>query len=81
MEDGYVIFAVADNGVGIVASEQKRIFRKFYRVDQSLARETGGCGLGLSIVESIVRAHGGEIRVASTVGQGSTFSIILPVAA
>lgn len=80
-ENGHVVFAVADNGIGIHPGDQKRIFRQFYRVDQSLARETSGCGLGLSIVQSIVRAHGGEIRVVSTFGQGSTFSVILPVTA
>lgn len=77
-EAGQVVFAIADNGIGIDARDQKRIFQTFYRVDQSLARETSGVGLGLSIVESIVRAHGGAVRVSSTVGQGSTFSVILP---
>lgn len=80
-DNGHVVFAVADNGIGIRASDRKRIFRQFYRVDQSLARETSGCGLGLSIVQSIVRAHGGEIRVASTFGQGSTFSVAIPAEA
>lgn len=80
-ENGHVVFAVADNGIGIRTSDRKRIFRQFYRVDQSLARETSGCGLGLSIVQSIVRAHGGEIRVASTFGQGSTFSVAIPAEA
>lgn len=80
-ENGHVVFAVADNGIGIRASDQKRIFRQFYRVDQSLARETGGCGLGLSIVKSIVRAHGGEVRVVSTLGRGSTFSVAIPAEA
>jgi signal transduction histidine kinase len=73
-----VILAVEDNGIGIEPHDQKRIFRKFYRVDQRLARETGGCGLGLSIVEFIVRAHGGSVRVTSRPGAGSTFSVVLP---
>jgi signal transduction histidine kinase len=79
-EAGQVVFAVEDNGIGIAAREQKRIFRRFYQVDARLARETGGCGLGLTIVESIARAHGGSVRVASQVGAGSTFSVCLPAA-
>lgn len=75
---GEVVFAVEDNGIGIATREQKRIFRRFYQVDARLARETGGCGLGLSIVDSIVRAHGGSVRVTSTVGAGSIFRICLP---
>ncbi len=77
-EAGQVVFAVEDNGIGIAAREQKRIFGRFYQVDARLARETGGCGLGLTIVESIARAHGGSVRVASQVGAGSTFSLCLP---
>ena len=73
-----VVFAVEDNGIGIPPAEHKRIFRRFYRVDQRLARETGGCGLGLSIVDFIVRAHGGSVRVESQSGAGSTFSVRLP---
>ena len=61
----HVVFAVEDNGIGIPVREQKRIFRRFYRVDQRLARETTGSGLGLSIVDAIVRAHGGKVRVES----------------
>jgi signal transduction histidine kinase len=73
-----VVFAVEDNGIGISPREQKRIFRKFYQVDRRLARETGGCGLGLSIVEYIVRAHQGSVRVQSRPGAGSTFFLSLP---
>jgi len=73
-----VVFAVEDNGIGISPREQKRIFRKFYQVDRRLARETGGCGLGLSIVEYIVRAHDGSVRVQSRPGAGSTFFVSLP---
>ncbi|HEY4362503.1 MAG TPA: HAMP domain-containing sensor histidine kinase [Bryobacteraceae bacterium] len=75
-----VIFEVADNGIGIAPRDQKRIFRRFYRVDQRLARETQGCGLGLSIVDFIVKAHGGRVTVQSHPGQGSTFKVTLPVA-
>ena len=76
--NGRVTFEVADNGIGIAPREQKRIFRRFYQVDRRLARETGGCGLGLSIVDFIVRAHGGEVAVESRLGAGSTFRVTLP---
>jgi signal transduction histidine kinase len=76
--DGSVCFAVADNGIGIPAREQRKIFRRFYQVDQRLTRPTGGCGLGLSIVEFIVQAHGGKIEVSSEPGVGSTFTVSLP---
>ena len=75
-----VIFAVADSGIGIALEDQRRIFREFYRVDQSMASETTGCGLGLHIVDYIVKAHGGEVRVASEPGRGSTFTVLLPEA-
>jgi signal transduction histidine kinase len=77
-EPGLVVFAVEDNGMGIAAREQERIFRRFYQIDRRLARETGGCGLGLSIVDSIVRAHGGSVRITSRPGSGSTFRLCLP---
>ncbi len=79
-ENGCVVFAVKDNGIGIARRDQERIFRSFYRVDQRLARETGGCGLGLSIVDFIVRAHGGSVEVESRPGAGSTFRVVLPYA-
>ena len=75
-----VMFAVRDNGAGIPAREQRRIFKRFYRVDRRLTRETAGVGLGLSIVALIVRAHGGQIEVSSEPGSGSTFTLRLPVA-
>ena len=77
----HVVFAVEDNGIGIPVREQKRIFRRFYRVDRRLARETTGSGLGLSIVDAIVRAHGGTVRVDSRPEQGSTFTVSVPCAA
>lgn len=76
--NGHVVFAVKDNGIGITSRDRKRIFRRFYQVDRRLSRETGGCGLGLSIVEFIVRAHGGTVSVESQPGAGSTFSVRLP---
>lgn len=79
-ENARVVFAVEDNGIGIAPREQKRIFRRFYQVDRRLVRDTGGCGLGLSIVEFIVHAHGGAVRVQSQPGHGSTFFVALPEA-
>ena len=73
------MFEVADNGIGLAAAETKKIFDRFYQVDQSLTRQRGGCGLGLSIVQSIVRAHGGVVEVESTPGRGSVFRVKIPV--
>src|SRR5688572_9581453 len=73
-----VVFAVQDNGIGIPAREHRRIFRRFYRVDQRLTRETSGVGLGLSIVDLIARAHGGAVTVQSESGAGSTFTLRVP---
>lgn len=70
---------VADNGVGIARRDQKRIFERFYRADDLLARRTEGSGLGLSIARRIVVAHGGRLRVRSRSGHGSTFTVELPV--
>lgn len=72
-----VCFAVEDNGIGISPREQKKIFRRFYQVDRRLSRHAGGCGLGLSIVEFIVKAHGGKVEVTSRPGAGSTFTVTL----
>ena len=77
-DNGHVVFAVKDNGIGIASRDRKRIFRRFYQVDRRLSRETGGCGLGLSIIEFIVRAHGGTVSVESQPGAGSTFSVRIP---
>ncbi|HEX5634421.1 MAG TPA: HAMP domain-containing sensor histidine kinase, partial [Gemmatimonadales bacterium] len=74
----HVRFEVSDNGIGIPRREQRRIFRRFHRVDDRLSRRTGGVGLGLSIVEAIARAHGGTVSVESAPGAGSTFALRLP---
>jgi two-component system sensor histidine kinase SenX3 len=73
-----VILSVRDDGVGIPQAEQQRIFERFYRVDKARSRETGGTGLGLSIVRHVAERHGGRVEVESTVGVGSTFTVILP---
>lgn len=78
---GAVEVAVTDQGVGIEAAELDRVFERFYRVDQARSRNTGGSGLGLSIVKHTVQNHGGDVRVWSKPGKGSTFTIRLPLAA
>lgn len=72
--------AVTDQGIGIAESEQNRIFERFYRVDPARSRLTGGTGLGLSIVKHVAMNHGGDVKVWSKVGVGSTFTLQLPVA-
>lgn len=69
---------VIDNGEGIAAEQLPRIFERFYRTDTARSRELGGTGLGLAIVKHLSRLHGGEARVESTLGEGSTFIIELP---
>lgn len=71
--------AVADNGIGITDEDQRRIFERFYRVDYARSRDNGGTGLGLSLVKHIAQAHGGSVDVWSKVGQGSTFTLSIPL--
>jgi signal transduction histidine kinase len=78
-ENGSVKLEVIDHGIGIPNREQEKIFEKFYRVGDPLVHNTKGSGLGLSLVRHIAHAHGGEISVDSTPGQGSKFTIKLPV--
>jgi two-component system phosphate regulon sensor histidine kinase PhoR len=75
----WVCLSVEDNGVGIAAKDRKRIFERFYRVDNLLTRKTEGSGLGLAITKRIIEAHGGRIKVDSEVGKGSRFTLQLPV--
>ena len=77
-EGGRVVISVEDNGMGLPPSATRRVFDRFYQVDQRLSRSQGGCGLGLSIVKYLVEAHGGEVAVDSQPGVGSVFSISLP---
>jgi signal transduction histidine kinase len=78
-ENGAVKLEVVDHGIGIPASEQDKIFEKFYRVGDPLVHNTKGSGLGLSLVQHIARAHGGDVAVYSTPGAGSKFTITLPL--
>jgi two-component system sensor histidine kinase SenX3 len=75
---GVVEISVVDQGIGIPNQEIDRIFERFYRVDPARHRSTGGTGLGLSIVKHVAATHGGDIRVWSAEGQGSTFTLSLP---
>ncbi len=75
----YFYFKVEDSGVGIPQEAVEHIFERFYRVDKSHSREIGGTGLGLAIVRSTVLLHRGAIRVDSTEGKGSTFTMRIPL--
>ena len=74
-----VTVCVQDEGIGIPQEHLPRIFERFYRVDKARSRERGGTGLGLAIVKHIAQVHGGQVSVASTLGEGSTFTLRLPV--
>jgi two-component system OmpR family sensor kinase len=78
-QNGNARIVVTDTGVGIPAQDQVRIFDRFYRVDKARSRALGGAGLGLSIAHWIVAGHGGSLSVASVVGQGSAFTVELPL--
>ncbi|TPW75537.1 sensor histidine kinase [Schumannella soli] len=80
LTDGVIEIAVTDQGVGIPAADRDRVFERFYRVDTARARNTGGTGLGLSIVKHVAQNHGGDVRLWSQPGNGSTFTIRLPEA-
>lgn len=79
--DGDVVeIAVTDQGIGISDADRERIFERFYRADEARSRRTGGTGLGLSIVKHATQRHGGDVRVWSRPGRGSTFTVRLPAA-
>jgi signal transduction histidine kinase len=80
-QNGNAVIQVADYGIGIPAKEHQRIFEKFYRAPGPENRAIPGTGLGLALVDHIAKAHGGNVDVASSPGQGSTFSIRLPISA
>ena len=77
-EGSMVLLTVSDQGIGIAPTEIDRIFERFYRVDPARARTTGGTGLGLSIVKHVAATHGGEVKVWSVQGEGSSFTLALP---
>ena len=76
--DGGIEILVEDTGRGIPADHLPRIFERFYRVDPARSRQEGGTGLGLAIVKHLIEAHGGKVRAASRVGEGTTLGIVLP---
>lgn len=80
-EDDAVVLDVTDQGRGIGPEHLPRVFERFYRVDRARSRTLGGTGLGLAIVKHIAQAHGGEVRVRSEVGRGTTFTVVLPSSA
>jgi signal transduction histidine kinase len=78
-QNGWAHLTVSDTGVGIPQEDLPHIFDRFYRVDKARNRLQGGSGLGLAIAKWIVQAHGGGIQVNSRVGEGTTFTVTLPV--
>jgi two-component system sensor histidine kinase BaeS len=80
-ENNIVVLELRDTGIGISASDLPHIFERFFRADQARSIDTGGAGLGLSIVNKIIEAHGGKIEALSVVGEGSTFRLLFPLVA
>lgn len=78
-QNGSAEIVVRDTGIGIPETDQQRVFDRFYRVDKARSRALGGAGLGLSIVRSIVEAHGGRVTIEGTPRRGSTFTVSLPL--
>jgi two-component system phosphate regulon sensor histidine kinase PhoR len=78
LDENRVELTVRDDGPGIPPEAKERVFERFYRVDKARAREQGGTGLGLAIVKNVMQAHGGEVRVESAPGAGTTFFLTLP---
>lgn len=78
-KDEQVVLQVADTGIGIPDDQQERVFDRFYQVDGSIRRRYGGVGLGLALVKEIVEAYGGSVDVESEVGEGTTFTVTLPI--
>jgi two-component system sensor histidine kinase BaeS len=79
-DGGLALLEVADTGIGIAPDDVPRVFTRFWRGEKSRSRETGGAGIGLSIVRELVQAHGGDVSVESTPGEGSVFRVRLPLA-
>lgn len=79
VSDNHYIIEVKDTGIGIKENDLDKIFKRFYRVDKTRSRETGGSGLGLSISKNVIKKHGGNISVSSKFNKGTTFKITLPI--
>jgi two-component system OmpR family sensor kinase len=77
--DGLATMSVVDHGPGLKPDDAGRVFEPFYRADPSRSRDSGGAGLGLSIVAAVVDAHGGSVKVSETPGGGATFEVELPI--
>jgi len=80
VREDFVAISVSDRGIGIPPADQKRIFEKFVRVETGPVHDVKGAGLGLSLVDQIMRAHGGRVELSSVPGEGSTFTLLVPVA-
>jgi len=78
-QNGTAQLSVTDHGPGLQAGDREKIFEPFYRADSSRSRDSGGAGLGLSIVSAVVTAHGGRVKVKETSGGGATFEVELPL--
>jgi len=78
LPDGSGEFSVKDSGIGVAPEHLPRLTERFYRVDGSRSRDTGGTGLGLSIVKHVIQRHGGELKISSEAGKGSTFTLLIP---
>ncbi len=77
--DGSVVISIRDEGVGIAAADQRKVFDRFHRVSTGLVHDVKGSGLGLAIVDHVVKSHGGRVTLTSALGEGSTFAIHLPL--
>ncbi|MBV8949265.1 MAG: ATP-binding protein, partial [Actinobacteria bacterium] len=78
-ENGDAVIAVSDTGPGLAEGDAARVFERFYRVDASRSRQSGGAGLGLAIVQAIVAAHGGRVSLTTAPGEGATFTVRIPL--
>ena len=78
-DENFYYFSFSDTGVGVPAEHLNRLFERFYRVDKARSRDTGGTGLGLAITKSVIQMHKGSIKLYSEAGEGTTFTIRIPM--